>query len=479
MPETNYIRLSELNGKISDIIENTFGAVSFWVIADITNYSYRSEKNYHSFDLVEKDPDSNRILAKISGKAWGNGAARILNFVKITGQPFTENINVLINVSVQFHPVYGLQLNVNDIDPRFTLGVLEQQRLATLDRLVNENPAFIWKISEKYITRNSQLKLNAVIQRIAVISSRTSAGSEDFRHTLMTNAFGYQFFIDDYYTAVQGETNADQFLSKIIEVFQSTIPYDAVVITRGGGAQTDFLIFDHYKIGRAVAKFPIPVITGIGHQKNETITDLMANTQTKTPTKAAEFIIAHNKKYEDEMLNFQKTIVIKSQQLFSARFQSLSFMNSVVVNRTRNQINQHKDRLVMINQTTIRAAGSLLFKQRSALVQLSSQVGSKPKIVLYNRLNDVQNIFSNIKTFRAQYFKNQSSYLNHYRSVINIMSPENILNKGFALVKIKDKIISNPDEIDIGATIDIILSGTRINSTVNQKSSYNGKDFNL
>ncbi|WP_431244478.1 exodeoxyribonuclease VII large subunit [Flavobacterium sp. P21] len=140
---------------------------------------------------------------------------------------------------------------------------------------------------------------------MAVISASNSAGNEDFRHTLRHNDFGYSFQADDYYTVVQGDNNAKLFLNKLIEVYSSGIPYDAIIIIRGGGAQSDFLIFDNYQIGRAVAKFPIPVITGIGHQKNVSIVDLMAHTSTKTPTKAAEFIIAHNRSFEMRSLSLR------------------------------------------------------------------------------------------------------------------------------------------------------------------------------
>lgn len=475
----DHIRLSELTGKINDALRASFSVVSFWVIADITNHTFKSQNSYHYFDLVEKDPASSHLLARISGRAWGNGSESITRFEKITGQPFTNNIHVLVNVSVQYHPVYGLQLNLNDVDPHFTLGVLEQQRQATLERLLSENPEFIKKSGEAYLTRNNQLRLNRVIQRVAIISSHTSAGGEDFKHTLLNNSFGYRFFIDEYHTAVQGEINAESFVAKLIDVFNAGKPYDAVVITRGGGAQTDFLIFDNYKIGKAVAKFPIPVITGIGHQKNETIADLMAHTPTKTPTKAAEFIIAHNKKFEEEMLGFQHRILIRSQQLFSFHFQSLSSLNNLIVNKTGNMLTRQKDELVRINQITINVSKSILFKSGSSLISIASRVLSTPGGIIYRRKNDIAHLVSNMSTFKTQYFKNQNGYLGHYRSMIKMMSPDNILNKGFAIVKVNDQITSNPDDIRIGNDIDIILSGSEIKSTVKQKKKYDGKDFNL
>ena len=473
-----HIKLSELNAKINNVIETAFNTQTFWVIADITNHTFRQQKNYHNFELVEKDQHSNNIIAKVSGKAWGSGSTRIKNFEQVTGQKFTNNINVLVQVKVTFHSVYGLALDIVDIDTNFTLGVLEQQRQATLQKLVAEN-AFIQKVGDRYITKNNQLPLPAIIQKIAVISSKTSAGGEDFKHTLQNNPFGYKFFIDDYFTVVQGEANADQFLTKLIEIFQSQKPYDAVVITRGGGAQTDFLIFDNYNIGRAVAKFPIPIITGIGHQKNETIVDLMAHTQTKTPTKAAEYIIAHNKAFEDAILSFQKTILIKSQQLFSTHFQNLSALNSIVVNNTRNILNNCKDSLVQINQVTINTSKSIIFNNKNELVQITSAILSKPKIILYNRINDIKNTISNLNTFNTLYLKNQRGYLGHYVSIINMMAPNNILKKGFAIVKANNKITSNPDEIKVGNDIDSILAETQIKSIVKQKSKYNGTEFNI
>ncbi|MBF4473047.1 exodeoxyribonuclease VII large subunit [Flavobacterium sp. HJJ] len=475
METANHIKLSELNGIILETIKNKFSTVKYWIVADVTNHSYKADKKYHNFDLVEKDNNSNNIIAKIAGKAWGNGSMRISDFEKNTGQKFTNNINVLVQVSVEYHPLYGLSVNVIDIDTSFTLGLLEQKRNQTLQRLVLENE-FIKKTGEYYQTRNSQLKLKSVIQKIALLSSVNSASGEDFKHTLEVNNFGYKFFIDDYHTIVQGESNSKLFLDKLIEIYNSKIDYDAIVITRGGGAQTDFLIFDDYQIGRAVAKFPIPIITGIGHQKNITIVDLMAHTQTKTPTKAAEFIIAHNRNFEQNMLSFQKSILIKSQQIFLVNFQLLGWLNSSIVNNARNILAHKKDEIVSINQVAINNSKSILFNHRRNLVHTSSQILAKPKIILYNRINDIKNTISNLKTFSSQYQKSKRGDLGHYISMIKMMAPENILKKGYAIVKVNNKITSNPCDIKIGSDIDIMLSDTIIKTTVKQKTFYNGKD---
>jgi exodeoxyribonuclease VII large subunit len=472
---SNPIKLSALTGIISATIKAQFSTLKYWVIADVTNHSYKADKRYHNFDLVEKDSNSNAIIAKIAGKAWGGSSVRIADFEKNTGQRFTNNINVLVQVSVEYHPLYGLSATVLDVDTNFTMGLLEQKRTETLQRLVLEND-FINKEGEVYQTANSLLKLPAVIQRIALLSSVNSAGSEDFRHTLEVNNFGYQFFVDNYYTIVQGGSNSKLFLDKLIEIYTSNIQYDAVVITRGGGAQTDFLLFDDYYIGRAVAKFPIPVITGIGHQKNISVVDLMAHTQTKTPTKAAEFIIAHNRNFEQNMLFFQKAIVIKSQQLFLRNFQMLGSMNSTIVNTTRDILAQRKDEIVATNQIVVNSSKAVLFNHRKKLLQTTSLLVSKPRIMVYSRLNDIEKTIGNLKTFSSQYQKNKKRQVAHYVSLIRMMAPENILKKGYAIIRVNNEITSNPEDIQIGSDIEILLSDTIIKSTVKEKTTHHGKD---
>lgn len=451
------IKLSELTSQIQQVIDGAFGNRTFWIIADITNYTYKPQSNYHYFELVEKDKTAAKIMAKVAGRAWGNASLNISNFEKATGQKFKNDINVLIQVSVQYNPSFGLQLNLLDIDTNFTLGLFEQQRKETLERLLRENQAFIKKAGDGYITRNSELVLNQVIQRIAVISSDTSAGFQDFKHTLEHNPFGYKFHIDDYFALVQGDGNAKQFLARIIEVFESQKPYDALVIIRGGGAQTDFLIFDNYELNRAIAKFPIPVITGIGHQKNETIADLMAHTSTKTPTKAAEFIIAHNRSFEDNLIGTQKMILIKTYQM----------------------INHHKDRLVRLNQITINTTRNLLHEHHKNIMNLSGMVLTNPRIIISNRRKDLSNLQLNLQSYSKLYFLNKTAHIAHFESVMRIMSPQNILNKGFAIIKVDGKIAGNADQIDVGTALTVRLANAEIKTIVQSKSAYDENEFNL
>jgi exodeoxyribonuclease VII large subunit len=471
------IKLSELTTKIRDTLNSTFGNQSYWVFADITNYSFKPDKNYHYFELVEKGDFG--MVTRINAAAWGEGHLHIRQFEKSTGQQFTNGIHVLIRVTVEYHILHGLKLTLIDIDTSFTLGELEKQKMETLQRLLRECPDFIRMEGGMIVTRNKGHLLKPVLQKIAVVSSRQSAGYEDFIHTLKHNSFGYTFSIDPYFSSVQGENNAEEIFKRLLDVFLSEKQYDAVVIIRGGGSEMDFLIFNQYNLGRIVAKFPIPIITGIGHQKNETIVDLMAHTSTKTPTKTAEFIIAHNRHFEDSILLLQKNIVIKTQQLFSRQQQALNQAKNVVVNMSRDYLAGYLQEMVKINRVVTQTSTAIIHARRNEMVSLSGRVIAQPREIVANRMHEIEQLKNNISTLKTRFLKNQSGYLSHFISMIRLASPQQTLKRGFALVKIKDRLITNPDDIRKGEEITVILLQSEIFSTVTGKKERHGSADNI
>lgn len=474
-----HLTLSQLNGIIQSKLNEAFFMQHFWIVADITEHSFKEKTGYHYFEFVEKDVTTNLIVAKIKAAAWGNASQKIRDFEKSTGQKFTNNIHVLAKVSINFHKVFGLSLELLEIDPSFTLGVIETKRQETLLRLVTSYPTIIQKRGEQYSTYNSSLELPPVISRLAVISSQTSAGNEDFKHTLINNSYGYHFEIDDYFTVVQNEVNAGIFLERLIDVFRSGKKYDAVIINRGGGAQTDFLIFDNFKIGLAVAKFPIPVITGIGHQKNQTITDLMAHTNTKTPTKAAEFIITHNKIFEDRLLSFQQSIIINSQSFLAKQTSLFNKINSGIVNNSRTALERSKNNLSNVKQQFTSSSSKIITDFKLELNSRRFAVFSGSKGVVSNERRELSGFIPRISSASRGRVSTEKRSLKSIVALINVISPENILRKGFAIVKSKGEITSDPDQFSPGSEIEIILRSQNIKATVNNKKNYNGNDFNL
>lgn len=462
------LKLSELTGLISKTLNDAFQFQTYWVIADIAGYSLKADKGHHYLELVEKG--NNSILAKISAVAWKEGHEKILVFENETGQKLGAGLSVLLQVKVDYHFQYGLKLVIIDVDASFTLGEMERQRRETINKLLQECSQYVWLENNRIVTKNKNLNFGVVIQNIAVISSAQSAGYEDFIKTLELNQAGYKFSVDPYFTVVQGENNADLIFRTIIAVFESKKTYDVLVIIRGGGAETDFLVFNHFDLGRIVARYPLPIITGLGHTRNESIVDLMAHTNAITPTKAAEFIIAYNANFEQQLNLAQQKIVMKSQQLLAFYNKSLPQLNATIINKSRDYLKDYLESLYRLQRIVTQQSTAILQHKRNNLIGISSTFVSKPQIIISSKQADLRNLLSNISTFNLQFLKSQKSYLNHFVSLIRVLSPENILQRGFAIVEKQGKIITDPKDIQKGDEISFRLKQTEFDVTVNKKS---------
>ena len=479
LSELKYIKLSDLAKKIAEVIKQSFGFESYWIIAEISGHKFYPNQDRHYFEFIEKAEESQDPIAKIKGISWRAGSQSIKLFENATGQTFTNGLQVLVNVKVEFHSAYGFSLILNNIDPSFTLGNLEKQRQATLVKLLIENPESIKKIGDEYVTKNKSIVLSAVIQKIAIIGSPNSEGYTDFMHTISNNQFKYKFSADSYQSAVQGVGAEKELVNKLVSIYDSKKKYDCVVIIRGGGSKTDFLVFETYELSRAVARFPIPVITGIGHHKDVSIVDLMVHTSTKTPTKAAEFIISHNRQFEDSVVGLQKAIIIKSQQLLGNAIQRINSSNIIIINRSRTLIGYYKDKMQSFNQIVINKTKTILYERQTNLVTLLNKLLSKPKIISAHRQSELQNLVNNLKIFSNKYLINKRGYLGHYDSVIRLVSPQNILKRGFAIISQNGTILKNPESISIGDTIKITMAEYEMNSKIITKIKTNGTEPNV
>ncbi|WP_435354251.1 exodeoxyribonuclease VII large subunit [Emticicia sp. SJ17W-69] len=492
MTELPHIKLSDLTQQIQDVIKQSFGTKTHWIVAEISNHKFYSNQDRHYFEFIEKEDPSKEPIAKVKGIAWRSGSQNIDLFQKNTGQAFTNGIQVLVKVKVEFTSTYGFSLILEDIDHSFTLGNLEKQRRETLQKLVAENPSFIQLIGEQYHTRNKKIQLNIVIQNIAIIGSPNSEGYNDFLHTIQQNQHKYRFSLDTYQSSVQGIEAETELINKLIAIYESKKQYDCVVIVRGGGSKSDFLVFNTYALSRAVAKFPIPIITGLGHQNDISIVDLMAHTSTKTPTKTAEFIIAHNKSFEDALIQLQSAILINTQRALSIKNQNINQLQNSILNNTRaalsiktQNINQLQNSILnntratlsiktqninAINLIVVNKSKSIIYNQTANLLNLMNKILSKPKIITSNRNNDLVNLIANLKSFSNKYLINQRGYLGHYQSIIRLMSPDNILKKGFAIIRKDNKIIKNAESINFGSEINIEMEDYKITAKTISKT---------
>ncbi len=284
------LTLSELNLLIRDTLEEAFAGL-VWVKAEISEFTVN--RNGHCYlELVDTDPVTNQVTARARATIWSY-TFRMMKpyFETTTGQAFSNGLKVLISAKVEFHPLYGLSLNIRDIDPAYTMGDMARKRREIILRLQQDG----------VFDMNRELELPVVPQRIAVISSPTAAGLRDFTDQLSRNPAGIRFYTRLFPATMQGAETASSIIRALEHIYQFEDAFDVVVIIRGGGAQLDLASFDHYELAYHLAQFPIPVITGIGHDKDETIVDLVAHTKMKTPTAVAEFLIAGAEAFEQKL----------------------------------------------------------------------------------------------------------------------------------------------------------------------------------
>lgn len=287
---TSPFSLFELNTLVKRSMEQCLPD-EYWVQAELSDV--RSNATGHCYlELIQKDPRSNNLIAKARANIWNN-TYRLLKpyFEETTGQLFTSGIKVSVKVTVQFHELYGYSLTVHDIDPTYTLGDMARRRREILLQLAQEG----------VLTLNKELDMPQLPQRIAVVSSATAAGYGDFCHQLQHNARRFYFYTELFPALMQGGQVEESILASLDKINDRLSDFDVVVIIRGGGATSDLSGFDTYLLAAACAQFPLPIITGIGHERDETVLDSVAHVRVKTPTAAAEFLIDRMNEAADQL----------------------------------------------------------------------------------------------------------------------------------------------------------------------------------
>ncbi len=469
-----HIKLSELTAKIGQALKDAFQSDTYWVVAEISSHKFYPDQDRHYMELIEKAAEAKDPIAKVKCIAWREGARQIEQFEKETGQPFANDIQVLVKVKIEFHGAYGLSLILSDIDTSFTLGNIEKQRRLTLQKLVAENPDAVSKVGEEYLTNNKKAKLNAVVQQIAIVGSPKSEGYVDFIHTLTHNQFQYRFITDIYQSSVQGAEAENDLVESLVAIFKSGQQYDAVVIIRGGGAKTDFLVFDSYRICRTVARFPIPIITGIGHHNDVSIVDMLVNKPTKTPTQAAEFIIAHNRKFEEAVISLQKTVVVRSQQLLAREQQQIHRAHLSITNRSQSYLARYKESLQRFHHQINNRSKAILYSSKHELYRTLHQLSAKPLLMTGRRHQELEHLKNHIGVMAAKFITAQKGWIAHQESMIKVMSPESTLNRGFAMVMHKGKLKTNAQNIQPGDELSIIMKDETIDTKVTAKKNNHG-----
>lgn len=366
------ISLSELSALIEQGLKQTLHP-HYWVVGEISEI--QANRNGHCYlELIEKPENEQNPTAKMRAVVWAN-VYRMLApyFESETGSPLSVGMKILVQVSVNFHSLYGLSLQITDINPTYTIGEDELRRQKIIRQLEEEG----------IIDLNKEIPLPSVIQRIAVISSATAAGYQDFTQQLQFNLHGIAFHTELFPAAMQGVDVESTIIAQLDEIFKRESEFDAVVIIRGGGARTDLRWFDNYNIAANVAQFPLPVITGIGHDKDQSITDLVAHTSLKTPTAVAEFIINTCSEFIEQLNELQDRLQTTLSDEIRAQHDLLNNYISALSHRMQLVTMQSNNKLLHIRQTLQHSTQTILLKAANDLQLIETRIVAKePKTIL-------------------------------------------------------------------------------------------------
>ncbi len=355
--------LSQLTRFINQIVKVNFES-PVWIKAEISEL--REASNGHCYlEFIEKDPDTDTLIAKIKANIWAN-TYRMLKpyFESSTGQQLHAGIKVLVSVTVDFHDVFGLSLNIRDIDPTYTLGELAKRRQEIIRQLEKDG----------VMEMNKSLEMATFSNRIAVISSPTAAGYDDFCNQLDNNPDGFVFYKKLFPAIMQGDQAADSIIEALDNIYGHVDLFDVAVIIRGGGASTDLACFDSYELALNCAQFPLPIIAGIGHQRDLSIVDMVAHTSVKTPTAAAALLIEMMEEAKDRMTDAYTAIYQLLHQRIQSQQQKLADISWKIRHALINKTSDKKLTLERQKSRLIQAVRLAINTQKNKLVILENSI---------------------------------------------------------------------------------------------------------
>lgn len=455
--EESIYKLSDLLDEVQMVIRSTFDR-SYWVIAEIVSVS--EAKNGHLYlEVAEKDDDI--LQAKIRANLWSNAKRRILSeFEHITNQSLKKGMKVLLNVTIDYHIVFGMSLNILDIDPNFSLGEIERQKQATLLQLEEEG----------LIDFNKQHVLPHVIQSIAIISSASAAGYQDFIKQLSDNSHKYTFSTQLFQAIMQGEKAADSIIQAMNKLEDSKDNFDIVVLIRGGGSSLDLSCFDEYNLAARLAQSLFPIFTGIGHERDISIADKVAHTHLKTPTAVAESVIAHNKSFEDELDTLLETLNHYALNLVDTHKEQLGHLSRNLSYSAQQKMHKNSQGLMQQSYNYQQAVKTRLSKADFRLEKIKLILKHDLKIKLHQVDQNLDQTFDNIikesKNFLQFHQKKTKQNINalakyslnnlqsnirtikQIEHLVHLANPKQILKKGFSITRVNGKVLRSVKDID-------------------------------
>jgi len=417
--------MPEEKRSLSELLEQVKGALDkelpdqYWIVAEIMELR---ESRHCYLELIEKSEENDYLLAKVRATIWASRYGMLRPFFEAsTGTSLKSGIKILCKASVEFHPQYGLSLNITDIDPSYTLGDLARKKQEVIQRLRKEG----------VFDMNREVLFPLVPQRVAVISSETAAGYGDFMESIQNNRHGFHFHTTLFPAVMQGDEAPGSISSAMENIYEMESSFDCVVMIRGGGSKADLESFNHYDLAYFITQFPLPVITGIGHERDESVADMVAHQGLKTPTAVAEFLV-------DQLLAFE--------------FQLSALLDRLSIS-VRNRVQGDLSRLERYGEGLLHLSRGLLEKRSERLRQNEELLRRALAIEL----------------------EKKDAYLAVLKKRTELVDPRNILKRGYSMTLLEGKSISSIKNIKPGSLLETRLHEGIIISKVEHSSKTNDK----
>lgn len=448
------VSLYELTCRIRNAISTQLPG-SYWVRAEISEG--RQNANGHFYcRFIEKNAAGTDI-ASAAGIIWaGTYVTLRARFERETGQRLGAGIKVLVRVRINFHERYGLSLLVEDIDPSYTLGDMVRRRKEIIDKLT----------AEGVVNLNKQLVLPRLLLRIAVITSETAAGFGDFCNHLAHGGHMFNIKIKLFPAIMQGDKVEQSVINALNAVLAESKDWDAVVIIRGGGAVSDLNGFDTYLLAANVAQFPLPVITGIGHERDETVLDLVANVRCKTPTAVADFLIERLSKELELLENCAATLKVCAQNKLNAQLQRMDSFVALIPLVFSRVIDKEKARYRILSERLPNAIQNVCRGERSRCERLVMRMEMNTKSMIANMQNRLLHVSERLQFVVPAVLSRQKQRLESCERGIRLAQPERVLKLGFSLTLKDGKAVTDASQLSPGDRIVTRLSNGEVTSRV-------------
>jgi len=428
----------------------------YWVIAEISEI--RENYNGHCYlELVEKHPDEISIRSRVKAVIWSSRYRFIKSFFEnSTRESLREGIKILVRAKIDYHEIYGLSLVINDIDPAFTIGEMALKRQMILKKLEEEG----------VLAMNKELDFPLVPQRIAIISSSNAAGYDDFMKHLTGNSFGYVFYTALIETPMQGNETEAGVIRALEKIAGHLEKFDLAVIIRGGGSQTDLSWFDNYNIAYYITQFPLPVITGIGHEKDLSVADIVAYRSLKTPTAVADFLIECMNNAEISLIEMIKKIIEKSRLIIEESKIHIDSSRLKLIPVARMMISEFKEELSGILIDMIRTGKEYIMRAGLLPVNHKSRLISGARSNLSARVTLITGKKQSLINHSKNCLNNMNNKIGRFDSSLKILDPENVLMRGYTITSLNGKIIKKSVLLKKDDMIDTRFSDGSVSSKV-------------